>query len=414
MLIGKRAALVITGVIGVLSVFVASASASPFHHSGNLYLHQDRSAPFATLRIEVQFSRPIVMSPEDIAVAVAMTAAADHHPRLGHVDYQNRLAALQASLRLALSDEQMALVLRAPRPQFGDALTLLSEAVGAARHGAVGTELAEAQVQTLVARRRSDPWRRATFELLERALSCEEPGKEVGHSAQSGPANAHEHVIRSRPLRLALVGDFDAENLDALMTSDLYRSAAQIPEIPACRFAMASDVLRIDGQNPQSILGFVIDLGVQGSVPFELVDTARLLLESRLHQVLRQENGLTYRVRTDVLRRGGRMLLTGQLGIDPADIEAAIRLTRGDVEDLWVRGPSEIEVETAWSRIRLDGFTSLFSSDATAFRVLRLSEWNDVGSLSLHRGHETHVPSWPLIEAKAEPPPLRFLVLGQH
>jgi hypothetical protein len=107
-------------------------------------------------------------------------------------------------------------------------------------------------------------------------------------------------------------------------------------------------------------------------------------------------------------------VLTGQLGLDRADVEDAISIIRSEVAELWAHGPSAIELETAWSRTRLDGFTSQFSSDATASRVLMLSEWNEAGTLTEHPGDELLSSRLTHVLANVAPPRMRFMALGKH
>jgi zinc protease len=365
-----RAALRVIGVAAAIAatsiVFAAGASATTIERvtsAGGIeaWLVHERAVPLIV--VEFAFAGGAVQDSAGKAGTAALTASLldSGAGDLDSTAFSDRLERKAIQMSFSAQRDTIQGTMRTLTENRDEAFELLRLAVTAPRFDAKDVEISRAQILSLLRRETTSPADIANRRWWETAFEGHPYGRPVNGTAETvasisvGDLKSYAHRVLARQnLKIAVVGDIDAETLKVLLD----RTFGALPEKPEL-FAIANVAPRGLGRRIEISLDVpqtVVDFGGPG-IPRQDPDFMAAYLvnhilgggssDSRLYQEVREKRGLAYSVSDNLVWLDHAAVLLGGTATRADRAGETVDLIEQEIHHFADSGPTAGELTEA-------------------------------------------------------------------
>jgi zinc protease len=350
------------------------------------WLVQEPAVPLIT--VEFAFAGGSVQDPPGKAGTASLTAAVldEGAGDLDSKTFADRLGRKAIEMGFDADRDHIRGSLRTLQENRDEAFDLLRLALTAPRFDAPDVELNRAQILSLLRRQTTSPTDIASQRWWATAFAGHPYGRPVNGTPESLPGitgddlKAYAHrVLARQSLKIAVVGDIDADTLKPLLD----RVFGALPE--------QADLAPIESATPQG-LGRRIDVSLD--VPQTVVDfggpgiarqdpdfmAAYIVnhilgggsMSSRLYQEVREKRGLVYSVSDNLVWLDHAALFFGGTATRTARTGETLDLIQKEIRRLAAEGPSQAELTAAKNYLNSSFALNLDTSGKIAAFLVQL------------------------------------------
>ena len=367
---GMRAALRVIGVAAAIAatsiVFAAGASATTIERvtsAGGIeaWLVHERAVPL--IAVEFAFAGGAVQDSAGKAGTAALTASL-LDSGAGDLDssaFSDRLERKAIQMSFSAQRDTIQGTMRTLTENRDEAFELLRLALTAPRFDAKDVEISRAQILSLLRRETTSPTDIANRRWWETAFEGHPYGRPINGTAETvasvsiADLKSYAHRVLARQnLKIAVVGDIDAETLKVLLD----RTFGSLPEKPEL-FAIANVAPRGLGRRIEVSLDVpqtVVDFGGPG-IPRQDPDFMAAYLvnhilgggssDSRLYQEVREKRGLAYSVSDNLVWLDHAAVLLGGTATRADRAGETVDLIEQEIHHFADSGPTAGELTEA-------------------------------------------------------------------
>ena len=367
---GMRAARRVIGVVAAIAatsiVFAAGASATTIERvtsAGGIqaWLVHERAVPL--IAVEFAFAGGAVQDSAGKAGTAALTASLldSGAGDLDSTAFSDRLERKAIQMSFSAQRDTMQGTMRTLTENRDEAFELLRLAVTAPRFDAKDVEISRAQILSLLRRETTSPADIANRRWWETAFEGHPYGRPVNGTAETVASisiddlKSYAHRVLARQnLKIAVVGDIDAETLKVLLD----RTFGALPEKPEL-YAIANVAPRGLGRRIEVSLDVpqtVVDFGGPG-IPRQDPDFMAAYLvnhilgggssDSRLYQEVREKRGLAYSVSDNLVWLDHAAVLLGGTATRADRAGETVDLIEQEIHHFADSGPTAGELTEA-------------------------------------------------------------------
>ncbi len=367
---GMCAALRVIGVVAAIAAtsvaFAASASATTIERvtsAGGIeaWLVHERAVPL--IAVEFAFAGGAVQDPAGKAGTAALTASLldSGAGDLDSTAFSDRLERKAIQMSFSAQRDTIQGTMRTLTENRDEAFELLRLAVTSPRFDAKDVEISRAQILSLLRRETTSPADIANRRWWETAFEGHPYGRPVNGTAETvasisiADLKSYAHRVLARQnLKMAVVGDIDAETLKVLLD----RTFGGLPEKPELS-AIANVAPRGLGRRIEVSLDVpqtVVDFGGPG-IPRQDPDFMAAYLvnhilgggssDSRLYQEVREKRGLAYSVSDNLVWLDHAAVLLGGTATRADRAGETVDLIEQEIHQFADSGPTAGELTEA-------------------------------------------------------------------